>query len=178
MLPQCVNQVYRGQIQIPSEILFDKLILTKCLKNSTVSYYGRKPRMYSIQSKGKWTFLLFSTGKYRIMGSNINLEDIVTSISLCLPNVKSLHPILQTETFVCNLGKSVNLYNFFNSSTTTDSDINLHMAYEPELFPALQILDWNPININLFHTGKVVIMGRNSRQCLDSICAELQVIFV
>ena len=34
--------------------------------------------------------------------------------------------------------------------------------FEPELFPALRILTYNPICVNVFATGKVVLLGLRS----------------
>ena len=32
-------------------------------------------------------------------------------------------------------------------------------TYEPELFPALRLTEFNPLCVNVFHMGKIVILG-------------------
>ena len=41
-------------------------------------------------------------------------------------------------------------------------------VYEPELFPALRIREYNPASVNVFTTGKVIVCGlRDADQMSD-----------
>ena len=100
------------------------------------------PRMY-VKKEDNYTIIMFSNGKGRIMGKNATLENIQKQF----PDVDHCH--LQSETYVHDLGKQVDL-----EKITTG-------IYEPELFAARTIHYNDGILINMFHTGKVMLMGKN-----------------
>ena len=103
----------------------------------------------------KGTLLLFSNGKFRIMGCIDELEasflplsyieKVYTNLSISFPSI-----ILQSYTLKCDLGFHVNLEKM---------RINVPCIYEPELFPALRIKQYMPISVNIFATGKVIVCG-------------------
>ena len=77
----------------------------------------------------------------------------------------SLHAYaLQTETFTLALPYHINLQLFKEHTNNS-----IPSVYEPELFPALRLNLWPSVLVNVFHTGKVVIMGRKARRYLDVI---------
>jgi len=173
----CTNQVYRGMFNLPDNIDFNRLITTSPANHSadmTFKLYTTKPRMHLIKScSGKWTVLLFSTGRFRVMGPNTgdSLDSIILQILLLLPTGSLLceYPSLQTETFTFTLGRLINLY-LVNQKKQPCPWI----IYEAELFPAMKVLYWSPINVNVFHTGKVVVMGATSRNLVNDIYLFLQ----
>lgn len=100
------------------------------------------------------TFLLFSTGKCRFMGnadiSTVNnyLNDIINSINASIIT----HPELKSQTVVFSLGRPINLL----------CQVIPHSLYEPELFPAIAIYKFKPLHVNLFSSGKVIILGHDA----------------
>src|SRR5258708_35536444 len=58
--------------------------------------------------------------------------------------------VLQSFTARCHLGFAINLSNVAKSN---------NVIYEPELFPALRVRSFNPISVNVFSTGSVIICG-------------------
>lgn len=81
------------------------------------------------------------------------LLDHITSI---LNSIIVVPLILITETIVFNL--------------RMHTPLNLHLlvrkikhsTFETELFPALSIDLWKPIHVNVFSTGKVIVLGKDS----------------
>ena len=61
---------------------------------------------------------------------------------------------LQSITAVFDLGQMVNLRKLATQVLPRGS-----FVYEPELFPALRLTSFNPMCVNVFSTGKIVILG-------------------
>ena len=73
--------------------------------------------------------------------------------------------VSQTYTFLldnCVLPANLNVlaYAFKNDPNVT---------FEPEIFPALSIHYWKPIHVNVFSTGKVIVLGRDAYFYLTEI---------
>jgi TATA-box binding protein (TBP) (component of TFIID and TFIIIB) len=47
------------------------------------------------------------------------------------------------------------------------------VQYEPELFPAVRLVCFNPVCVNLFSTAKVTMLGLRSRQAAHDIMLQL-----
>jgi TATA-box binding protein (TBP) (component of TFIID and TFIIIB) len=60
---------------------------------------------------------------------------------------------MQSATMVIDLGYKINLIKL---SKTLPRH---YFMYEPELFPALRLILFNPMCVNVFSTGKVVVLG-------------------
>ena len=86
--------------------------------------------------------MLFNNGKGRVMGSKASREVVLHHFS----NASNIE--LQSQTYVGKLPHEIDL---------DKMDIGL---YEPELFAA-RTIRINNVMINLFHNGKVVVMGKN-----------------
>src|SRR5713101_2842653 len=170
----CVNQVFRGTFSLPANMKFHEIIQPVSHPGIINHYHSSRPHMHSLKWKGKWTLLLFSSGKFRIMGPIMNVDAVIDFILGLLPRRTSLSesPVLRTETFTFSIGRSINLY-LFKKSNQADRLIQ----YEPELFSALRLLYWSPINVNVFHTGKIVVMGAKSRELLPTIYDYVNTLF-
>ena len=48
-------------------------------------------------------------------------------------------------------------------------DNNINVQFEPELFPALSLKIWPGCHVNIFSTGKIIVLGKNSTVHKDSI---------
>jgi len=103
------------------------------------------------------TFILFSSGQFRIMGCCTNPDSILPMIELIYLDVHT-NPHLVTQTLSFNICSTpINLYNM---KQIYKDDCNV--VFEPEIFCALSLLYWKPIHVNVFSTGKVVILGKDS----------------
>ena len=94
--------------------------------------------------------LIFKSGKFRIMGGVEDLEAhfniySVTMLYNCIPNI-----ILQTMTCVYQYSTKIPLPLLAN---------NILSFYTPESFPAVQVRKFQPIHVNVFESGKVIITG-------------------
>ena len=104
------------------------------------------PKMYVLKQK-YYTIIAYPNGKCRIMGKEANIDNVKKHF----PEVDNIQ--IQSRTYVYNLGRTVDI------SKIKDG------CYEPELFAARTIRKFN-VMINIFHTGKVIMMGRNCKKSL------------
>jgi TATA-box binding protein (TBP) (component of TFIID and TFIIIB) len=58
----------------------------------------------------------------------------------------------------------INLYSFWHEYQDEKC-----VQYHYELFPALSILYWHPIHVNVFASGKVVVLGKNAHALVPQI---------
>ena len=123
------------------------------MQYDNVIYYKTAPVQIIIKFQ-YCTFLLFSSGKCRFMGkanfdiiSNL-LNDIINTLDTSIIT----YPIIKSQTVSFSLNRQVNLHK---------QNIP-HSLYEPELFPAVSIYKFSPLHVNLFSTGKVIILGCNA----------------
>jgi TATA-box binding protein (TBP) (component of TFIID and TFIIIB) len=154
MLVKSVNEVWRGQMNVPVvdlAMLRRRLAVNKAVNSiiQTVRHQTRQPEQLIIKFRDASTMLMFKSGKFRIMGGADSLDmhfNIyrVTCMFNCVPDV-----LFQTMTATCQFPHTINL----NSLTTLPS------RYNPEIFPALQLLSYKPISVNVFASGKVTICG-------------------
>lgn len=126
-----VNTVYRG-------------VLKRLPENFEFRSREKLPRMKISKNNGV-TLLVFNGLKFRIMGK------------LMRKDVMQLLPIetisLQTRTYTHKLCKSINLHHFNPPS-------QYEYLYEPELFNSFLLKLPRGGAINLFASGKVVLLGK------------------
>lgn len=156
-----VNRVYRGEISAVDFLDIEK----RCIAHHfLLRYYSHRPTMLKISLKPKGTLLIFTTGKFRVMG----MID-PNAVSQCLEQVTGQPQtfLLQTDT-VTLLSRPIK-YTILKRHCP-------YLTYEPELFPAIHIRKWPDVHVNLFHSGQVVILGRQAllrarevQQWLDSL---------
>ena len=114
----------------------------KYIKNMEFPY--TKPQQI-VDRRGKHIILIFKTGKCRIMGCKkpIRMQDLQY-------NIKNIQ--IQSITVTANVGQKIHLLKL-------ECQLQHQCMYEPELFPALRFLKYNPLCVNIFSSGKVVILG-------------------
>ena len=95
------------------------------------------------------TLILFSNGKFRVMGCIDEFEASFLAFAY-LPSDSFPSITLQSYTLKWELGFHVNLRKMVR---------DVPCVYEPELFPALRLKQFNPVSVNIFNTGKVVVCG-------------------
>ena len=98
-----------------------------------------------VQNVGK--LLLFLSGKCRLMGLKHPF-----SKDIQLP-LKIYNMEIQSLTVTYNVGFKINILELARRMPPRE-----HM-YEPELFPALRLTKFNPVCVNVFSSGKIVILG-------------------
>ena len=124
-----------------------------------------KPRQLVIKDLLRGSIIIFSSGKFRVMGCIDELDatffvyEYTTKINDDeLPTIQ-----LQSYTAKCDIGFAVNLTKLATSSSSLD------YIYEPELFPALRICSFKPLCVNVFATGKIMVCGLREPEQLYSI---------
>lgn len=112
------------------------------------------------------TLVLFNSGQFRIMGK-VDFDDactiIISSINYIYSDIITpLH--LATQTGVFKLPNSFCPINLHRIAKEYVNDVNVR--FEPEIFPAVSLHYWKPVHVNVFSTGKIVVLGKNA---IDSI---------
>ena len=159
---EVVNYVYRGNLIIrkhyhPLLLHCSRRILNlKYLYNEYKPYaklYAIKPTQLKIKFDDTKTLLIFPSGAVRVMGRACDeigalllLHRVFAHYSRIIKVPGMLH--LQTMTMSGNLGNEVSLYKLSQM-------IQSHS--ELELFTALRITKYNPMCVNVFASGAVVI---------------------
>ena len=92
-------------------------------------------------------FLVFCSGKCRLMGLQRPLRTTDR-----LPYLTDQMTV-QSITLVHDLGKDINLLEVARKLPPKS------FCFEQELFPAMRLTKFNPLCVNVFSSGKVVIMG-------------------
>ena len=105
--------------------------------------------------------LVFPSGKFRLMG----LKQPIASYEN-LP-LQPATMTLQSATIVGHYGESIHLRELATELTSR------RCTYEPELFPAARLLDFNPLCVNVFSTGKIVILGVKDLDKRDELIANV-----
>ena len=127
----------------------------------------KQPQQLIIKFNDGSTMLLFKTGKFRIMGGKI---DEVNAHCNVLSVTTYLHPnnmpeiTLQTMTMVYTYPHSINI-------AKLSTMIKCH--FNTECFPAVQIIKFNPIHVNVFASGKVIMCGIKNIEDAKNIETEL-----
>ena len=119
----------------------------------------RKPAQV-VEKTDKYTLVFFQSGSCRIMGCKkpIRPKDLKYNIQ----NIQ-----LQSLTVVHNLKTMINLYELSKV---------IKCVYEPEIFPGLRISKYDPMCVNLFSSGKTVLVGIKTfyyQSILNEILKEL-----
>ena len=119
-----------------------------------------KPRQF-VKKCPDFSIIIFPTGKCRIMGCKKPIEcfNIERPFKIKVETIQSL-------TIVDYLNESVNLYKL-------SCKIGIDAMFEPEIFPALRVLKYNPLCVNVFSSGKVMIFGIKSLK-YESITNEIK----
>lgn len=103
-----------------------------------------KPPHQKVIQLEKCKLLVFPSGKCRLMG----LRKPPTNLPFEILNLS-----IQSITVVYDIGQDINLL------TLASQLPKGQCMYEPELFPALRMTKYKPICVNVFSSGKIIIMG-------------------
>ena len=106
-----------------------------------------------VHDTGEFKIIFFKSGKCRIMGCKRPLCRKIIAFSSCL---KIRVQRIQSITFTHDLQRTINLFKLSKSSYM--------IQYEPEIFPAARLMDFRPLCVNVFASGKIVITGLRTLQ--------------
>jgi len=101
-----------------------------------------------------YTIIMFQNGKCRIMGCKGPLREEEE-----LP-FKIIVEKIQSVTVTTTLGMTINLQKLAEKT---------NCMYEPEIFPGLRLIKFNPLCVNVFHSGKLVITGLKTLDFYDIV---------
>ena len=108
-----------------------------------------KPRQCVIKMDD-FTLVIFQSGKCRIMGC----KKPISQHRIQVKDIKVTVECIQSITVTVDMGITINLHQVAKKHQNT--------VFEPELFRALRINAYRPLCVNVFSTGKVVILGLRS----------------
>ena len=109
-------------------------------------YSDTTPFQAVIKVPNKYTLVVFKSGRCRIMGCKEPIYQSIVIVGQIMVRVKRI----QSLTITVEMGRTYHL---------RDVAERVKVSYEPELFPAARLLKYRPLCVNLFASGKVVIMG-------------------
>ena len=121
--------------------------------------------------------VVFRNGKCRLMGCRISSSSSSRSTQIARIRIKGcsapvkiqlLNVISATATFTLNGGavmlKQLGDYCYAKK---------IKFVYEPELFPALRLSSYNPLCVNVFSSGRCVILGIRSLDAVTDIISSV-----
>ena len=154
-----VNRVFRGSLAMPVDLksICDSDNL-KLGATENAHVFTCRPKMLRIRRLPKGaTVLLFNSGRFRIMGGAIeSVEAAQEWMEKLFPNfTMETLPFLQTQT--CKFEVP------FQCANIVFKKYPDLIFYEPEIFTAaMKLIRWSDVHVNLFFSGKVMILGRKS----------------
>jgi TATA-box binding protein (TBP) (component of TFIID and TFIIIB) len=152
-----VNVNYRGKLKNP--IKLNEI-------NVPNSRYHTVPNQLVIKDD-KGTLILFSSGKFRVMGCIDEVEAVFLAYKYIEQITSDDYPdiFVQSYTSVAKLGHVVNLSRLAQCIDT---------SYHPELFGAVRMTKYKPISINVFSTGSVVACGLKKPEHIFDILIDIE----
>lgn len=163
-----VNTVFRARIINKNQ--FSHPLPTNIIIKQ---YYGRPHMTKFYCPEGRWTALIFLKGGLRLSrsGGEWPIEEATLLFhQLCQwMDWRIAQPLqLQTCVAVGHIPLPINM---------TQLAARTGWIYEPELFPAMRVspLPQSPGTcINVFSSGKVIILGRNSQSAISTLLDKIQ----
>ena len=127
---------------------------------STVLYTYR-PKMLCIRYRGllgSCSLILFGSGKARYMGKSESALKHLLHLEPELVPTRRLTPLYESTRTVRIQLEKVSPASF----PLNVRELPIGCLWEPELFPAIQFMQWHPICVNLFHTGVAMVLGHTT----------------
>ena len=116
-----------------------------------IPFRASKPFQFTYKTKTGYTVIIFPNGTARIMGCKEHPSDLKEffPFDMVIERVQSATIIIQIE------NANINLVAMAQRIVSCGYKCQL----EQELFPALRYTSWNPLCVNVFASGKIVILG-------------------
>jgi TATA-box binding protein (TBP) (component of TFIID and TFIIIB) len=152
-----VNVNYRGKLKNPINL---KEI------NVPSSEYHSVPNQLVIKDE-KGTIVLFSSGKFRVMGCIDELDATFLAYKYIEQFTSDDYPDISIQSFtsVAKLEHDVNLNKLAQCNDTN---------YQPEIFAAVRMTKYKPLSVNVFHTGSIVVCGLKDPEYIFDILKDLE----
>lgn len=157
-----VNNIFRGQIKLQYDLYNCSFFV--CPFVDSIKLFEYKPKQLVIRTKNKFTCIIFSSGSIRFMG-NCNLD----SCNEFLKFIDFLYTDIITPIFKVSETIYINTYKHINLHIFAKNHCSKLITFEPELFSAISIHKWNPIHVNIFHNGKIIVLGKNASLFVSEI---------
>src|SRR5271163_2901791 len=170
---EIVNIVWKGLVCATFH-LNELCLLAAALPLVTkATYQERQPQQLIIKFGDGSTMIAFKTGRFRILGKTLTSSNAHYNAYSVTSLVHSCSPIvtLQTMTAVYSHPQRFNLLQL--TTCLQGSECKTQCHYDAEHFPAVQVISFRPIHVNVFASGKVIICGLKSVDCADSIINKL-----
>ena len=154
-----VNVNYRGKLKNPIDL--------KKINVPSSKYHSLPSQLVIKDNKG--TIILFSSGKFRVMGCIDELEATFLAYKYIEQISSDDYPDISIQSFtsVTKLGYDVNLDKLAECENT---------LYTPELFAAVRVTKYNPVSVNVFRTGSVVVCGLKEPEHIHAILSDLSIL--
>jgi len=135
---------------------------------SNINYKGRiscvshlefrtSPPIQCVLRHKDYKIVVFPSMKCRIMGLKKPLQEKHIDMGVYQIEIESIQSV--TWTFDLNTGP-INLENVCK---------RLKCVFEPELFPALRIVEYDPMCVSVFASGKCVVTGSKAIDNIDEL---------
>ena len=139
-------RVFKHFLKMNNNINYKGMVSSEDMKKFSFPPFLEPPRQKIIKLSNL-TLLIFPSGKCRLMGLCKPLTDI-SSLPVKVTDLK-----IQSITVVFDLGYELNLLRLSRQLSPRTC------MFEPELFPALRLTHFNPLCVNVFASGKIVVLG-------------------
>ena len=137
--------------------------------NVPKSKYHVRPQQLVIKNENG-TVILFSSGRFRVMGC----VDVLEATCLALKYVDMIDydnvPEIYSQSYTSRAKLDYNI----NLTKLSKCDNTL---YEAELFPAVRMLKYNPVSVNVFSTGSIVACGLKEPEDFYIILKEIDYLY-
>ena len=168
-----VNVVWRGQVKKRFGLRKTKRRVAR--KNVlSSSFQNKQPQQVIIKFFNDSTMLLFKTGKFRIMGRTLSLADALKNVCIVTSLKTRKIPVLELQTMTAVHTFDHHLYLDILRNLIQGNSRSTLCRYDAEHFPAVQVVKYKPIHVNVFATGKIVICGLKDLQVGEKILNELE----
>ena len=116
-----------------------------------------------VAKRATFTAVIFTSGKCRLMGLKRPLD---MNVDIDMGEYKIRVESLQSATWTFKISdSSVHLANLY----TKLAKRGRRCMFEPELFPALRIMTYDPMCVNIFSSGKCVVMGSKTTDNINQL---------
>lgn len=138
-------------------------VYDKFANSGKMKFYHWKPRMLRVKDGAN--AMIFQSGSVIVNGvTNVHDADKSMEFVKLITDSQIIDFSFVSRTVVGDLKHKVRLYDFakFNK-----------VEYEPEIFPKARLVI-NKINVDVYHTGKIVMMGQASFKEMENVLIRLK----
>lgn len=112
--------------------------------------FRKTPPLMYVQNCNDFKLIIFKSGKCRLMGCKQPWQRIIQTIPYRMSNLR-----IMSATVTFNLEHKINLRKLGDHCYANQ----IRFCFEPELFPVLRLTTFKPLCVNIFGSGKCVLLG-------------------